>query len=286
MQQVVIGLVLFRNDEEQLTRCLLGIASQTLAEQVILLAVHDNDMGSSLNSFRRAYKESGLQIPVIESSSENCGFGAGHNQLMKRVRTSISTGFGYLCLNPDAVMHPVCLQELLSFAAKKNYQGIFEAKQFPLPHPKYYHPQLGITPWCSACCLLIPETVYTRVNGFDEKFFLYCEDVDLSWRVKAAGYECYTVNTALVHHYVVDRDPEDDSHRRFFMLVSGAILAEKWRGDAFKQQMINELSNMFGFDIDTLELGSIEKMSKFDIMRARPDFRHSFTFARYHYTQC
>ncbi len=68
--------------------------------------------------------------------------------------------------------------------------ALVEATQFPLEHPKEYDPESGATSWCSAACLLVRAGVFEELGGFDERIFLYCEDVDLSWRCWLAGHSC------------------------------------------------------------------------------------------------
>ncbi len=124
---------------------------------------------------------------------ENIGFGAGHNAMMASELFQY-----YLALNPDGVPHPDMLLNLLRFA--KGKKGLFEARQFPQEHPKVYDPQTGETDWCSGCALLIPYETYQLTQGFDEQFFMYMEDVDLSWRIREMGLKCYTVQDALFFH--------------------------------------------------------------------------------------
>ncbi len=54
--------------------------------------------------------------------------------------------------------------------------------------------------WLSGGCLLARRSVIESVCGFDEGFFLYCEDMDLCARVSAAGYKIRYEPTALVRH--------------------------------------------------------------------------------------
>jgi GT2 family glycosyltransferase len=54
--------------------------------------------------------------------------------------------------------------------------------------------------WISACSLLIPSKVLKKVGLFDENFFMYWEDVDLSMRVKAKGFSIEVSNEAIIYH--------------------------------------------------------------------------------------
>src|SRR5262249_41448759 len=68
-------------------------------------------------------------------------------------------------------------------------------------HPKYYDSTTGETSWCSGACCLIRRSALEKVGLYDSKFFMYCEDVDLSWRFWGAGYKCvYAPRALLIHH--------------------------------------------------------------------------------------
>lgn len=53
--------------------------------------------------------------------------------------------------------------------------------------------------FCGAAALLHRDA-WTRLGGFDERFFLYYEDTDLSWRMQRAGWEILYVPDAVVRH--------------------------------------------------------------------------------------
>ncbi len=58
----------------------------------------------------------------------------------------------------------------------------------------------AVTEWLTGACLLISAEMWDRVGGFDERYFLYWEDVDLSWRCRANGASLVVVRDAHAVH--------------------------------------------------------------------------------------
>ena len=54
--------------------------------------------------------------------------------------------------------------------------------------------------WCSGACVLLSRAFFERQGGFDETIFLYCEDVDLSWRAWLDGGTCIYRYDAIAAH--------------------------------------------------------------------------------------
>lgn len=126
--------------------------------------------GSALHEVRHRYFDA------------NLGSAQGHNRLLEDLVDDY-----VLIMNPDIMMAPNALVELAKpFADSK--AGMVEAKQLPIEHPKEYNPISGETSWAATACTLIPSALIRELGGFDhETFFLYCDDVDFSWRVRLAG---------------------------------------------------------------------------------------------------
>jgi GT2 family glycosyltransferase len=55
--------------------------------------------------------------------------------------------------------------------------------------------------WVSGACLLTRRTLWRRLGGFDESFFMYCEDVDYCRRVRQAGFKIAYIPAGQVLHY-------------------------------------------------------------------------------------
>ena len=83
--------------------------------------------------------------------------------------------------------------------------------------------------WLAGMFLLFDSAAYRAVGGFDERYFLYCEDYDLCARLYLAGYGLLSVQDAAVVH-----DAQRDSHRsaRHLRWHLGALW-KVWTSSAF-----------------------------------------------------
>jgi hypothetical protein len=125
----------------------------------------------------------------------NLGSAGGSNRLADGADTDF-----LLVLNPDTYPSPDLLADLLEAALEPGV-GAVDARQIPLEHPKYYDLTTGDTSWASGACMLIRRTAFREVGGFDDThFFLHCDDVDLSWRLRLAGWQVRHAPKAVVFH--------------------------------------------------------------------------------------
>jgi GT2 family glycosyltransferase len=136
-------------------------------------------------------------------STRNNGFAKGVNLLADQSRAP----FMFL-LNPDARLERGCLETLLARARSDDRIGICEARQSPREHPKSWDKSTGETSWCSGAAALIRRKAFDEAGGFDDRlYFMYCEDVDLSWRLWLRDWKCIYVPDAVVHHFTQDLAP-------------------------------------------------------------------------------
>jgi hypothetical protein len=126
---------------------------------------------------------------------ENLGSAEGNNRLWADVDTEL-----VLILNPDTVAAPDLLIELLA-AIREPGVGLVDARQLPIEHAKDFDQATGDTSWASGACSLVPAPVIREIGGYDSRsFFLYCDDVDFSWRVRLAGHRVVHRPSARVFH--------------------------------------------------------------------------------------
>lgn len=131
------------------------------------------------------------------SNAKPLGFGETFNHMFAAIRPKDY----FLVVNPDIYLHENCLSEMVQKMISSKDIGIIEAKQLPFEHPKEYDQRSLETPWASGACMLVNANFFDMVGGFDENFWMYCEDVDLSWRAWLRGYKVLYNPLAIAYHF-------------------------------------------------------------------------------------
>ncbi len=268
-----LGVVVYGNSREQIARLRRSIAAELAASPQLEAAF--------AGLLIRDQSDVPLEFDISGSPEtdlmhgENAGFGAGHNLMMRQAFAAGSDI--YICVNPDGFFLNGCLRTLV-MAAAANRDALVEALQFPDEMPKVYDPYSFETGWCAGACLALSREIFERTGGFDERFFLYCEDVDLSWRARAQGFRCLICPDARFYHDKSGRGEEDD-WRRVAMLRSGAALAAKWHGRDFYDYCRRELRTR-GEQAARFDDGAWANLAELDGEGQSPaDFEHRFSFA-------
>ena len=155
---------------------------------VASLEQYKNEIGSQFGDFE------------IISTGYNAGFGIGSNTSARAGSSEIV--FFY---NVDTAIDPDAFA-ILSREVENSREtvGAFEMRQMPYEHPKYYDPVTLETSWASGAALALKREVFEMTGGFDETIFMYCEDVDLSWRIRLAGYTIKYLPAAITQHFIPD----------------------------------------------------------------------------------
>ncbi|MDX6609354.1 MAG: hypothetical protein QOF85_1279 [Solirubrobacterales bacterium] len=200
------------NGAERLARTLESLAAQTVTPRVVVV-----DNGSSDDSVAMV-RERFPEVTAI-ALEENIGFGSALNLAIER-----EPGDPIVLLNNDVVCEPTFVEALLEPAAagaqmvaavllRPDGSGRIDSagviadpalmgfdylngepaeRAFDAPDP------LGPTGGAA----LIRAEPFQRVGGFDERIFLYYEDLDLALRLRAAGADCRLAPQArAIHDY-------------------------------------------------------------------------------------
>ena len=157
------------------------------------------------------------------------GFGANHNQAFSQ-----ATGKYFCVLNPDIRLVGDPFPALVSYLNDPSLGVVAplvlgpggapedSARVFPSPlrilrkilggsNPDYVVKDLPVHPdWVAGMFMLYPPHVFERLGGFDEKYFLYYEDVDICARLRLLGYEVAICPDAKIIHHA-----QRSSHKSF-----------------------------------------------------------------------
>jgi GT2 family glycosyltransferase len=199
MREVDLSLVTFRPDFDLLSRLLASLSEQLGGVGAHLL-IQDNspDPATTVRLLALPVLQPGGRFASIDvrHSGANLGFGKGHNANAARGKSAF-----LFVLNQDCILEPETLGPLLDLAANDNAKtAAWELRQIPYEHPKGYDPVTLESPWVSGAAVLLRRAAFDSVGGFEPKIFMYGEDVDLSWRLRAKGWTLtYQPRLAIVH---------------------------------------------------------------------------------------
>lgn len=200
----------------------------------------------------------GLPLTVIRAG-ENLGFGRACNMGARQASAPF-----LLFFNPDAELFDGSLDGALSFMAAPGSERVGVAGVRLVDRGGHVHRHLGRLPgwrsfvghslgltralrrWFPPIILhefdhltsrpadhvmgafyLIRRDLFERLGGFDEDFFVYLEDLDLSARVAAAGYETRYLADVAAYHKQGGTSEQVKAHRLFYALQSNIVYAAK-----------------------------------------------------------
>lgn len=236
--RITASLVVYHSNLTLLEQTLgsLSLAAHRLGMPVALTLVDnasDSAYRSQLGALLQGLDGSDLLRTTLLESEQNRGYGGGHNLALRDV------GDYHLVLNPDVDLAPDALVAgvarlaadpgvaLLSpLATGSDNSREYLCKRYPSVMVlllRAFAPTLGWRLWpqkmadyqmsdvcnerneipvslASGCCMLIRGVALSRVGGFDERYFLYFEDFDLSQRLATRGQLLYYPGMRIVHH--------------------------------------------------------------------------------------
>ena len=211
------------NSEKWIERCFSSLGKSEYDLKKINVYVVDN--GSTDHTVEKLYqtkeKMQGQlgEFQVIESK-ENLGFGRGNNLGFSKGNSDLVCFF-----NMDTEVLPDTLTELANAAQHSDADvALWELRQFPYEHPKLYDAVTMEGLWSSGAAFAMRREVYQKLGGFDEKIFMYAEDVDLSWRLRSFGYKIHYVPRAVIMHYSYDEAGVIKPNQHVYGVINNLML--------------------------------------------------------------
>lgn len=230
---------------EKTIECLNSLAQLELPHQTIV--VDNGSADQSIPRIQQAFPD----ITLI-SLPENVGFGTACNLAVARALENLACNY-VLLLNNDAIIHPLALTALVQTAVAHPSVGILGPKI-------YYRHQSQMFWYAGARCrrgvlaaadtgrgeqdcgqfdtrrevdfvfgaaMLIRREVFARIGFFDERFFLYLEDMDFCLRARKAGFLLHFVPQAHVWHHGSASTKNNGAFRRYHYARSTVLFLKK-----------------------------------------------------------
>lgn len=222
------------------------------------------DNASTDDSLDRVAAMQGLPFkPLLIRNSENCGFGKACNLGAQQAKSDY-----LLFLNPDAALYADTLPKALTFMqdptnSKVGICGVQlldeaghvsrSCARFPsavgfvahavgldrfFPHLGHFmaewnHAQTRQVDHVIGAFFLVRRELFNALHGFDERFFVYLEDLDFSFRARQAGWRSVYLADAQAFHAGGGTSNQIKARRLFYSLRSRLLYAFKhfsWMG--------------------------------------------------------
>jgi len=237
------------NNEDTLENAIKSVMEYTGTSDFRLFLI-DNGSEDGTLSIEERYEKIYPNITLIKNG-ENIGFGAGHNKVLNLVDSDY-----HVIINPDIelksdVIHKICAymnqnedvvqvmprvlnvsgteQLLPKYGPTVRYCIISKFPGFRWLRRKYTRADEVFTKptlveFCSGCFNVVRTTVFKEEGGFDEKYFLYCEDADLSNKLMGHGKLIFYTDACVTH--VWKRD--NMGKAKFVFMKSLMYYFKKW----------------------------------------------------------
>ncbi|NBC26089.1 MAG: glycosyltransferase [Bacteroidetes bacterium] len=233
------------NVKEFLANCLQSVRKATEALQTEIFVVDNASSDGSIPFLKHRFKD----VTFIENR-ENLGFGKANNQAIQK-----ANGRYTLLLNPDTLLQEDTLHILRNYMDEHKACGacgckilnpdgtfapesrrsiptvsaaVYKAIGLTAMFPKSRHfgsyyqgwkdeDEGGEVPVLSGSFMFFRTECLKQVGGFDERFFMYGEDIDLCYRVSNAGWQIhYVPDTAIIHYKGESTKKNELAYNRVF----------------------------------------------------------------------
>jgi GT2 family glycosyltransferase len=234
MSSLTISIVVYKTPPSELKSLFLSLQRCLEISAWVVVDNAASEYPELSASLRSAVQQHGGHYLA---SDRNAGFGAGHNLALGSLKATPSEY--HLMLNPDIVLDDSAIPDLLAVMDSHPEAGLLMPRViFPsgedqhlcklLPTPLDFvlrrfapgfvrrmfrarmqryelrgieHSTCNCVPFLSGCFMLARRAVLESVGAFDERYFLYLEDVDLCRRMVAVSTLLYWPQTTIIHAY-------------------------------------------------------------------------------------
>lgn len=220
-QPKVALLILNWNTSHYLKRFLPSILNTTYPnKEVFVIDNHSTD--DSILMLKKYFPT----VKIVEMHS-NLGYASGYNLCLSKISADY-----FLLVNSDIEVTPsfiepvisfmesdisigVCQPKLLSMDTKNSFEyagacgGWIDILGYPFARGRILltieedtgqYDQTTRLFWATGACMFLKASVYQKIGGFYDYYYMHQEDIDLCWRAQNAGYKIYACPDSVVYH--------------------------------------------------------------------------------------
>jgi GT2 family glycosyltransferase len=200
------------NSGKLVYECIKSINDNTKSINYEIIVVDNNSADKSYLDL--VGKEENVRLIY---SSENLGFSRGNNLGAKNAK-----GEYILCLNPDTIILKDAITKSLTYIKQQKGDNLIgirllnKGRTLQISSCKFFncisyffgtftmsnkmHYKNHETDWVMGAFMLLPRSLYFKISGFNESYFMYSEDLELCYRVKQIGGKVLFFNEAQIIH--------------------------------------------------------------------------------------
>jgi hypothetical protein len=225
-------------------KCIDSLSKHDKDFEEIILINNDGNITVAKSQFNLKNK----RIHIINNSN-NIGFAAGVNI---GIHYALAQKAEYVfLLNNDTIIAEDFLEKMIGVFQKENTIGImgpaiaFHKNQktvydlggkvntvFGRTHhdevEQISNTDVKIVKYISGCCMLIKKEVFATIGFFDERFFLYYEDVDFCLRAKQKGFLSAVLPTVTIYHELSKTVGKVSPFAVYYQTKSGVLFGKKY----------------------------------------------------------
>lgn len=209
------------NTRDKIRECLNSIFNHNEGLSIEVIVVDNASSDRTGEMIKREFPN-----VILVENKENLGYGKANNIAIMRC-----VGEYILLLNPDIVLFEPCFLKMIEFLELKKQAGILSCQlinkdgliqksffeNFPTPLSELYrglflkkavealHVQNNVpkfeVAWVVGACIMMKSETLKSLGGFDERYFMYAEDMDLCYRVRRLNLKVYYSENIKMMHY-------------------------------------------------------------------------------------
>ena len=183
------------------------------------------------NSSEIDFEELKILFPNIKFllQKDNLGFAKANN-----IGVENALGEYVLILNPDTIIPEDIVQKLIDFHQSKEKIGFVGVRLIDTNGNFHPESKRNIPTAKNSFSKLFKFTtkhIYQELGGFDKQYFMYGEDIDLSYSAELAGYKNYYKGDITVLHYKGESTHRDKKYYKIFFEAMMIFLAKYYKAN-------------------------------------------------------